>query len=79
MPPRRELPIAGHPLSIVIDNIGKMLEHQQTLYAHCADCAALYRKDRIGANPPCSWTGDLAQLVAERGADSPSIGMAPMP
>jgi hypothetical protein len=39
-----------------------------TLFAFCADCAALYRKDRMGENPPSSWTVDLATLIAERGA-----------
>ena len=76
---QRTVPIAGHPDAIVIDTLAKMLEHQQTLYAFCADCAALYRKDRMGQNPPSSWTVDLAALIAERGAHSPSIGMAPVP
>jgi hypothetical protein len=64
---------------IVIDTIGKMHAHRQTLFAFCADCAALYRKDRMDQSPPSSWTVDLAALIAERGADSPSVRMAPVP
>jgi hypothetical protein len=79
MPPPRPIPIAGHPRAIVIDTLGKMLEHRQTLFGHCADCAALYRKDRMGENPPSSWTVDLGALIAERGADSPSVRMKPVP
>jgi hypothetical protein len=49
-------------------HLGKMHAIGHTLFAFCADCAALYRKDRMGENPPSSWTVDLATLIAERGA-----------
>jgi hypothetical protein len=74
--PKTEAPLGDW---IVVDTIGKMYEHRQTLHAFCADCAALYRKDRMGQNPPSSWTVDLAALIAKRGADSPSVRMAPVP
>jgi hypothetical protein len=50
---RRDPPIAGHPPAIVIDTIGKMQGPLRLLRR------ALYRQDRIGADPPSSWAVDL--------------------
>jgi hypothetical protein len=64
---------------ITIDTIGKLHACRHTLFAFCGDCANLYRKDRTPHNPPSSWTVDITALIAERGADSPLIRMAPVP
>ena len=78
MAPRRDVPIAGHPDAIVIDSIGKLHAHRHELHGFCADCAGRYRPELTPHNPPSSWTVDLAALIAERGPDSPVVGMAPL-
>src|SRR5690348_3521184 len=75
---RRDIPIAGRTDAIIIDTIGKLHEYGNTLHGFCSDCAARYRMDRMSQNPPSSWTVDLPALIAERGADSPVVGMAPV-
>lgn len=68
--------MGGHQ-RIVVDTIGKLHQCGYTLFGFCADCARLYRKDRQD-NPLSSFTVDLPALIAERGADSPLIRMAPV-
>lgn len=65
---------------IVIDTLGKLLEHGFRLFTSCSDCAAAYRRDL----PPTvqqqsDFDIDLPALIAERGPDSPAVRMAPLP
>jgi hypothetical protein len=73
MPDDRTTPIA-------LDTLGKLRARGNGLWGSCLDCAALYRKD-LPAEMQISSSFDinLDRLIAERGADSTCIRMAPVP
>jgi hypothetical protein len=70
----------AHSDLIRLDTLDALLEHGHGLFGWCQDCAATYRPELLPEIPRLgSFAIDLAALIAERGAGSPSVRMAPPP
>jgi hypothetical protein len=71
------MPAAPDSHSIVLDTLGK---RGYGMFGTCLDCVRLYRMDAPAEQRVSSYFDiDLAKLVAERGAASSCIRMAPIP
>jgi hypothetical protein len=65
--------------TVSLDTLGKLHAYRYGLWGWCRECAKLYRMDvpaeqRVRA----AFEIDLAALIAERGAESTCIRMAPV-
>jgi hypothetical protein len=72
------MPPHARQTTIVLDTLGKLRAHGHGLNGWCLDCAARYRP----AAPAAEWVRagfdvDMAQLIAERGADAAIVGLRP--
>lgn len=65
---------------IPLDTLGKLHALGYGLGGSCDDCAAAYRMDIPAEQRQRSnFDIDLPALIAERGEDTPVVGMAPVP
>jgi hypothetical protein len=69
-----------HMPMISVDTLGHLHARGYRLFGSCSDCAKLYRLDA----PPerrvsSSFDIDLDKLIAERGAGTSCVRMAPVP
>ncbi len=64
---------------IILDTLGWLHRYGHGLFGWCRRWSSRYRMAaRPEDNPPASFDIDVAALIAERGADHPVVGMAPV-
>jgi len=74
------MPASPDASQIVLDTLGKLHERGYGMFGTCLDCSGLYRMDAPAEKQVDAFFDiDLAKLIAERGAASSCIHMAPVP
>ena len=66
--------------AITLDTLGRLAAHGHGLNGWCLECSARYRPAAMAAERVLAgFDVDMAQLIAERGADAAIVGLRPLP
>jgi hypothetical protein len=64
--------------TLILDTLGKLAAHGHGLDGWCLDCSARYRPAVPAAmRARADFAIDMAQIIAERGADAKIVGLRP--